>query len=97
MVVVLPRDFSSIYYLVIGGALFHPRINNKTKSVSSDCYRRNTQIDHFAISRKFLSCNLNVRNKGEANIGLGSDHQLMIAFLSVFRPPLFAGLVACDP
>ena len=44
--------------------------------VSPDIRTQN-QIDHFAISRKFRSSLLDIRNKRGADVG--SDHHLMLA------------------
>lgn len=66
--------------LVIGGTLFpHPDCH-KVTWVSPDHVTQN-QIDHIAISRKFRSSLLDVRNKRGADIW--SDHHLILATLRI--------------
>ena len=64
------------YDLAIGGTLFPHNECHKVSWVSPDLRTQN-QIDHFAISRKFRSSSLDVRNKRGADVG--SDHHVMLA------------------
>lgn len=64
------------YDLVIGGTIFPHLECHKVSWVSPDMRTQN-QIDHFAISRKFRSSLLDIRNKRGADVG--SDHHLMLA------------------
>ena len=64
------------YDLIIGGTVFPHKTCHKVSWVSPDNITEN-QIDHIAISKRFRSSLLDVRNKRGADIG--SDHHLMIA------------------
>lgn len=69
-------DLCASHELVVGGTLFPHRICHKVTWVSPDQVTEN-QIDHIAISRKFRSSLLNVRNRRGADVG--SDHHLVVS------------------
>lgn len=74
-------EFCSMNQLVIGGTMFQHKACHKVSWVSNDRQRTSNQIDHFAISRRFRSCLLDVRNRRGADNGLVRDHHLMSATL----------------
>ena len=73
-------DFCSTNHLVIGGTIFQHKPCHKVSWISPSG-RTSNQIDHFAISRRFRGCLMNVRNKRGADIGNSLDHFLMVATL----------------
>ena len=66
--------------LVIGATIFQHKPCHKV-SWNSPSGRTSNQIDHFAISRRFRGCLMNVHNKRGADIGNSIDHFLMLATL----------------
>ena len=79
-------DFCSTNHLVIGGTIFQHKSCHKVSWISYSG-RTSNQIDHFAISRRFRGCVMNVRNKRGAVIGNSLDHFLMVATLRTSRVP----------
>ena len=73
-------DFCSTNYLVIRGIIFQHKRCHKVSWISPSG-RTSNQNDHFAISRRFRGCLMNVRNKRGANIGNSLDHFVMVATL----------------
>ena len=71
-------DFCNTNDLVIGGTLFPHKKCHKITWVSPGGSIYN-QIDHFAISRRFRGCLLDVRSKSSADLGTIYDHRLMLA------------------
>lgn len=72
-------EFCNARRMVIGGTLFQHKDCHKVTWRSSDQYGTANQIDHFAISRRFQKCLLDVRSKTGADIGQAKDHFLVIA------------------
>jgi hypothetical protein len=69
-------DLCANHELVIGESLFPHRKCHKVTWVSPG-HETENQIDHIAISKKFRSSLLNVRNKRGPDVG--SDHHLVLA------------------
>lgn len=66
--------------MVLGSTLFPHKSIHKITWVSPD-NRTQSQIDHFAISRRWRTSLLDVRNKRGADIN--SDHYLIVARVRV--------------
>ena len=73
-------DFCNTNHLVIGASIFQHKPCHKVSWISPS-ERTLNQIDHFAISRRFRGCLMDVRNKRGADIGNSLDHFLMVATL----------------
>ena len=73
-------DFCNSNDLAIGGTLFPHKEFHKITWLSNDRVTKN-QIDHFAISRRFRSCLMDVRSKPRADIGYQYDHRLVLAYV----------------
>ncbi|XP_072380618.1 uncharacterized protein [Diabrotica undecimpunctata] len=73
-------NFCSSHSLVIGGTIFpHKNIHKVTWTAPG--HTRENQIDHIAISKRWRSSLLDVRNKRGADIA--SDHHLVIGTIKI--------------
>ena len=71
-------DFCNANDLVVGGTLFpHKCWHRITWMTPGGRYKK--QIDHFAMSRRFRGCLMDVRSKTSADLGVLFDHRLMVA------------------
>ena len=68
-------DFCALNELIVGGTLFPHKPTHKTTWISPDLEAEN-QIDHKAITKKWMRMLLHVRVKREADIN--SDHHLLV-------------------